>query len=700
MTLQQIPNGPPLIACEALSTLLIAETKLVDDYNNIKESIQKVIDTILSIKYGIIDLADIVASELVTDVAAATSAISSAILQGVSGATNAILEQLLSELLSILLSYPDAIFSLVAIPLDRAKESALSEKNYLNLAQRNMDSVSAILYGWSKSVNGTIYYKQMVDSLPHIEKCLTLITQMLSELSTSTQISQNPNAVFDQNKYDKLKTDLRLAIQITTPNKTFISSQITKEITNNIDQERRLKVSKINARYKQLKQKLDSEYIKKITTASNSGNHLQKALATERLNLEWAEKEKALQTAKRTEVSLASADSAANFTMSFAQAKSFGQDIYFKFALDMNILANSLSDFLTNIQRAYVQNLLCQQFCNTVYNSRNLILQLIQYLLTLLRATGNASASIATTALEGAQSLIQTVDDNFTAKVDNYQHVIKGQTKNSASTMATAVGTGNILLQTAQATLTGLITDSLIALINSDDILQTDSVLFDKFIGRMAKIPDWDGEPNSWCVKPLPDVATSPYIQLVADVTSMITMVPVLSFSPLPQDKAQIRGLFSNVSAGFGIIEKHNIIVLDVTSSYSPYQCASSGRLIQLLKKFGLLDVFAIGLSLTNLVSNIIYIVSTSSTDIIPTISNCKKYYPDLFQDLDAISGSYINNANRLPVYADVGVVQKHAESIETSRIIRNAIIENNEFYPSFQDLAYDVPTPDPYSLG
>jgi hypothetical protein len=680
----QNPNGPPVQACVAIATAMTAEAKIIKLYTDIKDTITKAVKLLLSILYGTINIADIMGAELVTAIGVAASAIADTVLKSVSGATNALLEAVLSQILEILLAFPDAIYSLVAIPLEKAVEACTNERRYLEKARNDIYAVTSILNRWITNVNGYHFYQQIIDALPYIQKALQLIQQMISELDVTSQNTDSGNAVFDQGKYDQVRNLIRQAIKITQPIPTFApTQQFTASIVNKLNNQKKEEIAIIENKYRDKRKALDISFTKRIAETNAKANNLKEALVIEKLNLEWAMQIKKLNSDKQLEISTVEASIDFTSLVSVNALQNLGTSIYDSFTSDMNLVGNYLYDFAQNIRDAYTQNISCQTLCATVYNSRDLISRLIKYMIALLRTTGNASAQLAITALEGSEASIATAKTMFEKKVEDYNGNYSGLNKKvqaSSSAMATTVSVGNILLQTADATLTGLITDSLVQLINADDVLAADNVNFDAFILRLKKIPDWDQKTDSWVLDITGAVSINPYIQLIADITSTIVLLPVLAISKQPEDQQQLTGMMSNVNHSFNKILVHNGAVLEVITSYIPYQSSACGLLKRLLSRLGLLDTFAISLSVSSVINALITTTAFNKGLMTPNEQNCRDYYPDLFNNLDTISSSYRKDADVLPVAANIECQPSH-----------EAIAEK---YP-FDKKAYNTTEPD-----
>jgi hypothetical protein len=659
----QNPNGPPVQACEIIATAVNTEAKILQTWKDILDAIAKIRKIKWSILYGVLDIADVVGTETFSAFSIVASSVANAILKGISGAISSLLEAILSQLLSILLSFPNALFSLVAIPLERAVDSANKEKYYIIKARKDLQYVNSIMAKWIKNIDGSHYYRQMLTAMPYLEKILNLIQQMLSELQVNWQNIDSSNAYFDQSKYTTLRKLLRQAIAITQPMPNIDeNAQYTQSITAALTEQKQNHIASIDAKYRDRKKAIDTNFMNQLIKANASsqtvGDHIKISL----ININWANQIKQMQADKKAEISLAEADINYKQLLSISFASHQG-NLYDSFRSDMNLMGNYLADFLDNLTGAYKQNLQCQNFCLTVYNSRTLIHNLVKYILTLLRSTGNVSSLIATEALDGAETLVTTAKNLFQEKIKEYEDTATSYYKTSSAVMSVSLSSGNILLETADATLNGLITDSLIQLINADTTLTDNTGQFDAFLKKLSEIPDWNKKTGSWILNLVGGVTLNPYIQLIADATEMVSMMPILALANKPRAAQALAGIVNNVDRGFRKILQHNAMVINVVTSYTPYQSSECGNLKRLLSQAGLLDAFATGLNFASVVNSFVSMTDLNPSNLEPNLKNCRSYYPDLFTDVDAVSLAFEDEANKLPPAANISVIQPKYES-------------------------------------
>jgi hypothetical protein len=658
----QDPDGPSVQACELIAQADSVEAKVINTYDTIKSAITKAIQLLLSILYGTVNLIDVLGSEMATAIPIAASAIANSILTGASKAVSTLFEAILSQILTILLSFPNAIFSLVAIPLEKAIESGQNEQRYLNKAKTSLQAANIIMSKWATNINGAEYYKKMKLAFPIIVNILKLIQQMLSDLGSVSQNIDTTNAVFDQIKYDNLKSQLRQAISIIQPATSIDNTvQFTKAITDELNNQKKDKIAVIDLKYSNRRKQLDIDFTKKLSQINVKGNSIKEHLIISAINLTWSNAVKQLQMDQKIEIDLVNSDINYQQLTKVIVAKEV--DLYYTFISDMNLVANYLSAFLDDIKDAYIQNLQCQAYCVTIYNARKLIQNLVKEIIALLRKTGNASAIVAEDALESAEALVSTTKDLFQTNLDEYEGQFSGKSQSSPAVLSVALTTGNILLETTDATLSGLITDSLIKLINADDVLQAGKNDFDNFIKNLKKIPDWSPSTGSWIENLTGGISVNPYIQLIADATQMLVVMPVLSFSKESEAKTQLLRIEQVINKSFNTIIVHNGFVMGVLNSYVPYQSPECGNLKRMLNQLGMLDSFALGLSIAAITGEFLKMTpNLNPNSLIPSEENCRHFYPDLFDDPDAVAASFSKTNNVLQPVCHFNTIQKVIE--------------------------------------
>jgi hypothetical protein len=187
-------------------------------------------------------------------------------------------------------------------------------------------------------------------------------------------------------------------------------------------------------------------------------------------------------------------------------------------------------------------------------------------------------------------------------------------------------------------------------MINADDVLQSANQEFDEFIHKLYNILDWDTKIGVWTVDVLYS-ATPPCIQLIADAFTLITTVM--------SDKENAYNIITTMESRFRQLFNHNNYVKNVLESYQPYKISEAGDLTRMLSSAGLLDIFAKGLSVANIIENIISNTRAGKfNESIPTLKNCSKYYKDLYGD-PAVAETFVMSME------DVSIPQYNNEYIQ-----------------------------------
>ena len=303
-----------------------------------------------------------------------------------------------------------------------------------------------------------------------------------------------------------------------------------------------------------------------------------------------------------------------------------------QFVLDMKTLQDQLFDMLENIRDAYTNNKLSQLHCNTVYDMRNIISRLIEEMIAYIRGAGNAAGETLSEGVESAQALMEVARDSYEGAVNPGSDL-------SASEYAITLTKGNGLLIAADSVLDSVVTDSLVDLINSDDVLEAANEEFDEFITELGQIPDWDGERGVWSVN-IANSSITPYIQLIADITEMLAKIPILSVRGRDSDRVRVQSLIRGVDKDFKRLKRHNSLVINVLSSYTPYMGSEAGDLMKILSSAGLLSTFATTMSIASLATSIASNFTDQFGDELPNYKNCALGYPDLYADGIILRGS------------------------------------------------------------
>lgn len=709
---------PPQAACQVVADVLNTTYQIKLAWKKIREIIIQIKTIKAQALWGIfLDILSLVGAELLAAIKAAAAAMAATAIANASSVLSKILQSIFEKILAILIAYPEAIYSLVSLPLDLAISSGEREQVFLKKARGELDIIIDILNKWSKGVDGTRFYDQMKSAIPHIRKAMTNMQDMIIELYDADNTTNGPgrNAVFNESKYSAVIGELKKAIQITKPEDTVLFKNIGsfKKNDSYFENERNRRYKDVEIKYKEYVREHDKEREEKLFNLSQSTkdddedrlfsgpekqadyrvfieaggdfeyieeakknivkthaevyqpNSLENALAIRKIDLEWEAGIKRTDLWRSNERIKIDADiTKMKYKNNSDLARKYN-GISEEFKYDMATLGNALESLLTKyIKLAYWQYKTCQIATNSVYNIRELISSLIEQAIWLLRQSGNASATLAIAALQLAYSTSSTADYMFQKEVDAYEKNDK-ESRTSSAKMSATLGVGNALLQGAYGTLRATITESLIDLINSDDFLESENEVFNQFLQRIHDIPDWKtGAKGIWGVSPLAG-SVAPYIQLIADLTEMLIKVPIYSVSFRDKERQKARQSIVDVENTMGSLEYHNKLVLGVLRSYVPFKSDEAGDLEKMLGQLGLIagGAFALTLSLVNLINDIRSISGIDTSEAVPNEKNCIKNYPELFHEgLVAEYERKKANAKRMDLTSDANAQNEKKE--------------------------------------
>jgi len=294
------------------------------------------------------------------------------------------------------------------------------------------------------------------------------------------------------------------------------------------------------------------------------------------------------------------------------------------FVFDMQQITDNLDQLSKNILQAYASYKLSQMMCNSIYNIRSLIQNVINELIALITKSGNLAGSAVIKSLEISQAMVELTQEKFSSvinKVESSEHV-------TAMQLSQTVFVGNQLLTVADSNLDATITESLIKLINSDDVLSDASGRFDKFITDIENIPDWDGKTGVWAVDIL-NSSQAPYIKFISDIGEILTSIPALAISDRNQDQKIILDLMKKIDLTFRMLRTHNFMVSGVLYSYTPYMDSEFGNLTRLLANAGLLQGFAVTMSVIQIIAKLSMDLVSNFDDYFPLYDKCQQYKND-----------------------------------------------------------------------
>lgn len=637
-------------ACELILDVELKAAETSNKTEESRETIRKFLSTKGKVKYGLINILDVLGAETLAAINSIAATVSDELIGSVSKLASNIFEKIVADILKMLLSYPNAIFSLVAIPHSAAVQASYDEISHLEKTKRDISYISYVINKWSKGYNGRRFYDQMKNAMPFIEEAITMSVDMINQLEGGEiKPGESLNAFFDERKYHKLQRNIQQAIKITLLDSIVNNRlQVTKQIENSRD-ERYIELSNgIIKEYKSRKIDLDKEYFAKIqdiekvpTVSQGFVNSNITALRIDVITQKYSAEKNNLEFEKNNKLKAAKLKASLDASIDGSSYAKSVNGIVGEFNYDIRELGERLSSLVNNFKLAFNSYQEKQTLCNTLYHMRDFIRNLINEAINLLRKSGNQTAENLVNVIELAQINLGIVEDRFNDAIDRFE---TPDLKITATEMSAQVNYGHGVLSGSDASLHATITQSMIDLINSDDVLKSGDLEFNEFISRLAEIPDWDGSKNIWAVD-IEKAVLSPYIQLVADSTSLLAKTPGAAASRDTDAQTRVKDLLFQVNAGFRRLRIHNTTVLITLKSYQPYLAPEGVNFINILRGSGLLKSFAETMSITNLALKLISNISKGGLDTTePTHKNCAKEYPELFNNPDAAKAYALSN--------------------------------------------------------
>lgn len=625
------------IGCQILAASYEATGKTLELIEDVRSKLKSASLLKTAIRYGK-DVIDNIGDELISTIGSVASRAAKSVFGSLSNMSSNVIELVLKKLLEILLAFPTAIFSLVAIPHRVAKQSASDEQRYLIRAYSNINNVISIVFRWSKGKSGDEYYNQIKESLPYIKTALILFAKLLKGLSgfeDESTWNDEKNSRFDERAYRGIKTNLAIAINITKP-KSELSRKLKldKMFENERDRIYKEKEKKINAEYQKKMRKEGENYQYQLekyvyTDSKDLIKRTEAASYEYQLIIKHDAKVDALDFWRKEKLESANIEAESEAHSKLRTITRSLYDLGTRFSKDMEILYSELQEFLKNIGRAYVRYQESQLLCNNMYHSKELITSLIQMCIAILRKDGNEAGDLLTKGIEKSESLTEVAEEDFESVLEKFEN--SGQDI-SSSELAISVVAGHGTLIAADNVLNSIVTQSLIDLINADDYLSRDNDDYNKFIEDLASIPDWDNKTGVWSVS-IDDSAISPYINVIAEATEMLTKVPVLALSNREKDKRRVSVLIRSATNSIKKLIHHNSLVKTVLNSYQPYMASQAGDLTRILASVGLLKEFAMTMSILSVANKLGSDIKGIFNRDEVNFKNCYRDYREMFDN-------------------------------------------------------------------
>ncbi len=684
---------PPLRpACDVVAAAYKAYASVLQTLEDIKDLVTDVITLRDGIRFGF-GVLDAVSAELVSAIGAAANQIAETIAGSISKVASNYLEQFMNLILKVVLAAPSSVFSLVNIPHEQAIKAGEKEGLYLEKAHNNIHNILRIILKWVGLRSGKDYYDQMQEALPHISNAIISAGNVIADLEGDSAVGNDErDSTFNEVEYNKMRGYLNLAVEATrSKSKLYEEFQVAKRKEIENSEKFRIESEKINEEFNASKKALSTWYRESYEKLRGNSNSLterasfnvkEQALKTDygrRLNRITSRRDLKLTNAK-TKIE---AETLVNSSLWVKAASGVAG----QFDYDIGILGNELQALLENIKKASIKNKECQLYCNNIYNIKDIVRTLIRTIISYLRKGSNAAGSALASVIEGSQTLMEIVETDFLDASDRYE---KPDKDISASELSITLTAGHTLLIGADSTLEAAVSDSLKNLINSDDLLVSENVELSTFIGKLYQIPDWDGKIGVWSTD-IQNASLSPYIQMIADATTTLVKVPALSMTNRDKDRDRVKKIIRDIDSNFNKVKKHNRLVLNTLYEYTPFASSEAGDLKKLLDRAGLLQSFALVMSITTVVTELMVNYDTAFGDEWPTFSSCKDAYPDSFSDPDIAAAAAINErdvpSEKLNLDKQAAVEKSSNDNISLKKEITTAdFFKHDETYNELQN--------------
>lgn len=678
-------------------------------------------------KYGILDPLGAEAVSLISRIA---SQAAQSVLGSVSKYSASILTSILDAILRLLLAAPTAVYSLVAIPYQAAFEATENEQRMLKRMESSLRTIFDIIARWTDITPKSEYYNQMLVARPLIRAALDIINDMIKSLVGEDEDGGQRNASFNEQKYDRLRSLIKQAIDVTLP-RSLIDKQarFSDYLQNKKEKIYQNSAKKINADYNNKLSALANNYTQSIVSGSDTIDNSAKrnnaeypssfddikqrvtavpdAVKRTYLDAEYQIKVENLERARKRKLEEARLNAEYQVLKSTFNTEgalhdsgslsaeystklfnSYKERTSAQFSFEIKKLGDSLYDLSQSAPRALYYYKESQMFCNTIYNFRALIRSLINEIIEMFRSTGNIAASTILPVFRGAQKFLQYSEETYKNAMDRYEKP-DDEITGSEMSVALALGHGSLIL--ADNSLGATVTEELMSIINADSSLNKENQEYDGFVERLGMIKDWDEKRMVWAVD-IDKSVVSPYAQLIADTSRALVKVPVMSFSLKESHREQIKSLVGRINKNIRKLRFHNYAVQETLSTYTPYMSSEGGNLKKILASCGLLNVFALAMSVKALKSYILGTIGFGNSVInaIPTYKNCRNEYPELFGDGTPNEGGDIRLAettNDSNIPARELSLQQQFEDQQFDIRSLNAQLSVFEFNPKTEDL-------------
>lgn len=556
---------------------------------------------LLSILFGGTEYLKAIASGILPEIVAASAAFATQIVNSyfsaASSAVRTALEAIFNQILKILLAGPESIFSLVNLPLKQARLHCKQEAVYLTQANGALNTIMRILNKWLSGFESDRFYKQMQEAIGPIKKALADIEAMIKDLQTGT-------GFFDRTKFDRIMTNLNIAIEKTVP-KSVLMEKLG--LNDQLDQDRtqweRDKINEAGKQYLVEKRSMNQKWRDAVNAARYQPNDATKLINSapivsnaikSNLTSSVLESQLAVIDAKyESEIEgidrkfeLRKAEIKNEAAFEFSKPSRISSSLHTAatrleedFKSDLQLVKDNINILISSIKNAFIEYKESQFFTGVVYDSIENLKGLLKWFINLGGKVGDKASDATVLSFNGAKFFIEDVKDDFESDISEWKASRIDPTK-----MAVDLTLGNVELKTASSILSATVTESLISMINFDESLGEEAIKFEKFRKRIEEIKDFKGVSGKWGTNDLTSIGdVTIYVSLISKISLQIASAPIRMASPRQKEKLELQKNITETSNEFRKLLNHNSIVSSVLFSYNPYQSGMTNQLKRLL---------------------------------------------------------------------------------------------------------------------
>ena len=541
---------PPKPLCSAYAEILAMKAALLTTIADIRAAVSKVVGTKNKLLYGLI-VVDVAASEIVASATTFAATIAAQVLTNVTAFTASLIEAALAPLLKILLTGPEAVFSLVNLPLQKAIKANDTEAYYLSKAKAHFDLVVSIFSKWTSDLSGGKYANQMREALPYITDAIKQCAAVIGKLEADEDLGVT--AQFDEQKYNAMRSNLTTAIEITEQSPLLLNKEaLDRNIERAAENIYSDKVTAIMTRYRLDKKKLAIVFL--------DGDQSPAKITVYSAAL------RSLDSKKKIDIDKAKMNATNEAILDGNTYAGILNNKGDEFLHDFDRLGYSLRKFGEYLSKAYVQYKGSQALTYSTYSIESLINTLIESMIKLMGKLGNGAGAAVQGPLRYAKELMSATEQMYFNALNKYY---SPEESVSSTALASKLSAGNGLLIIADSVLAASITQSMIDLINSDEALTAQRNNMNKLFENIENIPDWDGTLAVWGVDPTKAVV-APYPSLIsgtlAIISSLLTTGLVADAGVLEANRKRITA----VARVFRTLLRHNSDVNAALRIYAP----------------------------------------------------------------------------------------------------------------------------------